>query len=174
MNFMEVRANVLFDLFSSDGAGAGSVLEDRFPETTARLFPGNPMDDLADIKRDGVFVSGGRATLAVQFRFGVEGTGRALAGDFDATIVVADGVRADFVFPIGESERTTIFSEPDVVEASSSAVAGRDPGFLRIDAVRHYHRPSTRLPAGGQNHIDDPSQGGSRSYRIRTCSSRCR
>ena len=30
---------------------------------------------------------------------------------------------------------------------------------LRIDVARHYHRPSGRLPAGGQNYLLDPAQG---------------
>jgi hypothetical protein len=29
---------------------------------------------------------------------------------------------------------------------------------LRIDVARHYHRPSGRLPTGGQNFLFDPGQ----------------
>jgi hypothetical protein len=30
---------------------------------------------------------------------------------------------------------------------------------LKIDVARHYHRPSGRLPTGGQNFLQDPAAG---------------
>ena len=30
---------------------------------------------------------------------------------------------------------------------------------LKIDVAKHYHRPSGRLPAGGQNYLLDPAVG---------------
>jgi hypothetical protein len=30
---------------------------------------------------------------------------------------------------------------------------------LKIDVAKHYHRPSGRLPAGGQNFLLDPASG---------------
>ena len=56
---------------------------------------------------------------------------------------------------------TSIFSEPELVE---KRVRAKLPGELkqipiRIDVARHYHRPSGRLPAGGQNFLLDPGTG---------------
>ena len=52
----------------------------------------------------------------------------------------------------------TIFSEPDLV---LKRVRERLPEHLKeiqlkIDVAKHYHRPSGRLPAGGQNYLFDP------------------
>ena len=64
-------------------------------------------------------------------------------------------------FHSGTAERTTIFSEPDLVVRR---VRERLPQDLKeiplnIDVARHYHRPSGRLPAGGQNFLLDPAVG---------------
>jgi hypothetical protein len=55
----------------------------------------------------------------------------------------------------------SIFSEPDLV---LTRVRKKLPHKLRdiplrIDVARHYHRPSARLPAGGQNYLLDPAHG---------------
>jgi hypothetical protein len=64
-------------------------------------------------------------------------------------------------FHAGTSERTSIFSAPDLV---MQRLRDRLPKALRhlalkIDVARHYHRPSGRLPAGGQNYLLDPAVG---------------
>ncbi len=64
-------------------------------------------------------------------------------------------------FHAGMTEQTTIFSEPDLVERR---IRQKLPKKLReiplkIDVARHYHRPSGRLPAGGQNFLLDPAAG---------------
>ena len=64
-------------------------------------------------------------------------------------------------FHTATAERMTIFSEPDLV---LRRVRERLPKKLRdmplkIDVAKHYHRPSGRLPAGGQNYLYDPGSG---------------
>jgi hypothetical protein len=64
-------------------------------------------------------------------------------------------------FHTAGAEATTIFSEPDLV---LRRVRDRIPRGIRdiplkIDVARHYHRPSARLPAGGQNFLADPARG---------------
>ena len=56
------------------------------------------------------------------------------------------------------SEQTTIFSEPDVVEKRLRRKLPKDARDveLRVDIAKHYHRPSTKLPAGGQNYVLEP------------------
>ena len=54
--------------------------------------------------------------------------------------------------------QTTIFSEKELVEKrlrSALPPKLRDIS-LRLDVARHYHRPSARLPAGGQNYLLTP------------------
>jgi hypothetical protein len=64
-------------------------------------------------------------------------------------------------FHRGQTESTTIFSEPDLVERR---VRDNLPGKLkqipmRIDVARHYHRPSGQRPVGKQNYWFDPASG---------------
>jgi hypothetical protein len=67
-------------------------------------------------------------------------------------------------FHSGQSEQTTIFSEPDVVEKRLRRKLPKEIRDieLKVDIARHYHRPSTRLPAGGQNFVFDPAEGSPR------------
>ncbi len=64
-------------------------------------------------------------------------------------------------FHTAGAERMSIFSAPDLV---LQRVRERLPKTvcnlpLKIDVARHYHRPSGRLPAGGQNYLLDPAAG---------------
>jgi hypothetical protein len=64
-------------------------------------------------------------------------------------------------FHSGSSERTTIFSEPELIERRVRRLL---PPEIRdiplgIDVARHYHRPSAQLPSGGQNFVLDPAIG---------------
>ncbi len=64
-------------------------------------------------------------------------------------------------FHTASSERTTIFSEPDLMlrRLRDRLPKGLRNLPLKIDVARHYHRPSGRLPAGGQNFLLDPAVG---------------
>ena len=64
-------------------------------------------------------------------------------------------------FHSGTAERTTIFSEPDLVLRRVRERLPRDLKQLelKIDVAKHYHRPSSRLPASGQNFLLDPAVG---------------
>jgi len=74
-----------------------------------------------------------------------------------------NGGRAGHVFSFGQSEQTTIFSEPEVVEKRLRRNCERDRDIeLTVDIARHYHRPSTKLPSGGQNFVFDPAEGAPR------------
>ncbi len=62
-------------------------------------------------------------------------------------------------FHSGASDQVSIFSEPEIIVARvrrKLPAAIRDVP-LRIDVAKHYHRPSTKLPAGGQNFALDPA-----------------
>ena len=54
--------------------------------------------------------------------------------------------------------QTTIFSEKELVakRLRSALPAALQDIPLRLDVARHYHRPSARLPAGGQNWLLTP------------------
>ena len=67
-------------------------------------------------------------------------------------------------FHSGQSEQTTIFSEPEIVEKRLRRKLPKEIRDieLTVDIARHYHRPSTKLPAGGQNFVFDPAEGAPR------------
>jgi HD superfamily phosphohydrolase len=163
INFIETRANLFRTIYFHRTVRALDVaLEEIFPETMERLFPGNPLDDLdayRNLTETTFLVDVQRWTRAADPAL------RAL-GDRWARILARDiawkmACERTIHFHSGSSERTTIFSEPDLVERR---VRGRLPAPLRnvplrIDVARHYHRPSGRLPAGGQNFLLDPAVG---------------
>ena len=64
-------------------------------------------------------------------------------------------------FHSGTAERTTIFFRTRPCSASSPRRLPRELKEieLKIDIAKHYHRPSSRLPASGQNFLLDPSVG---------------
>tara|TARA_B100000530_G_scaffold117867_1_gene73438 strand:- start:556 stop:933 length:378 start_codon:yes stop_codon:yes gene_type:complete len=66
-------------------------------------------------------------------------------------------------FHRGETENTTIFSEPGLVErrVRENLPKALSDIPLRIDVAKHYHRPSTRRPVGKQNYWFDPASGDS-------------
>src|SRR5262249_49486157 len=65
------------------------------------------------------------------------------------------------VFGAGDAERSSIFSQADLVER---ALRGSLPAELaalplKVDPARHIHRPDTRGPSLGQNFLFDPARG---------------
>ncbi len=163
INFIETRANLFRTIYFHRTVRALDLaLEEVFGETMRHLFPGNPLEHLdayrrltessylVDVDRwadsdDPQLVELGRKWQAILRR--------------DVTWKMA--VERTFHFHSGTAERTTIFSEPDLVE---KRLRRRLPGELRdvpikVDVARHYHRPSERLPAGGQNFLLDPAVG---------------
>jgi hypothetical protein len=64
-------------------------------------------------------------------------------------------------FHTAGAERMSIFSAPDLVlmrvrERLPKAICNMP---LKIDVARRYHRPSGRIPTGGQNFLLDPAAG---------------
>lgn len=166
VNFMEVRANLFRSIYFHRTVRALDLaLEDLFPQTMQHLFPYNPLQELQKYQGFTEF------SFLVDVRRWKESSDpelKALGVQWDAILtrqlLWRMACERVLFFRVGESERTTIFSEPDVVERR---VRERLPREIReipmkFDVARHYHRPSTRLPAGGQNFIDDPSLGGVR------------
>ena len=68
-------------------------------------------------------------------------------------------------FEPGESERSSVFSNPAVFEATvrEHLPAELRDLPLRVDTARHVHRPGAHAPAAGQNFLYDPAGGRIRS-----------
>jgi len=163
INFIETRANLFRTVYFHRTVRALDLaLEEVFPETMRRLFPGSPMDDLGGYRRfteSSFLVDVQRWTESNDTELGDLGARWAAILSRDVTWKMA--CERTIQFRSATSEQTTIFSEPDVVE---KRVRRKLPKHLkkislRVDVARHYHRPSGRLPAGGQNFVLDPALG---------------
>ncbi len=163
INFIETRANLFRTIYFHRTVRALDLaLEELFPETMEQLFPGNPLDDLPayrELTESSVLVDVDRWARADVPRL------RDLGQRWRDILCRRTGwkmaAERSFNFHTTAAERMTIFSEPDLV---MKRVRERLPEELRciplnIDVARHYHRPSGRLPAGGQNWLLDPSAG---------------
>lgn len=163
INFIETRANLFRTIYFHRTVRALDLsLEDNFAETMQRLFTGSPLDNL----------TGYMGLTESSFLVDVL---RWADSDDESTRELGQRWRRIFSreeswkmacertmnFHSGTSERTSIFSEPELVERR---LRDRLPDGirdipLRIDVAKHYHRPSGRLPTGGQNFLLEPATG---------------
>jgi HD superfamily phosphohydrolase len=163
INFIETRANLFRTIYFHRTVRALDLsLEDVFPETMAQLFPGNPLEHLDEYRR---FTESSFLVDVGRWQAGSD-PGRRELGQAWAAILSRDvawkmACERTINFHTPSAERTTIFSEPALVESRLRSLlpeALREIP-LRVDVARHYHRPSARRPAGGQNYLLDPAAG---------------
>ncbi len=164
INFVETRANLFRTIyFHRTVRSLDLSLEGLFPKMMPLLFEGNPLDNLDAY----------RGLTETSFLVDVsrwadsdDPTLRELGQEWRSILCRQVGwkmaVEKSFNFHNTAAERTTIFSEPDLV---LQRIRQRLPKSLRdvplkVDVARHYHRPSGRLPAGGQNYLLDPASSG--------------
>lgn len=163
INFIETRANLFRTVYFHRTVRALDLaLEDLFPETMHHLFQGNPLEQLDRYRQ----FTESSFLVDVQ-RWGdspdpkLNALGRRWRLLLSRQVQWKMACERMLNFHAGSSEQTTIYSEPDLV---LRRLRERLPKKLRelplkIDVARHYHRPSGRLPAGGQNFLLDPAMG---------------
>jgi len=163
IQFIETRANLFRIIYFHRTVRAlDQALAEIFGETMDALFPGNPLDHLDDYRRLTEF----SLLVDVQRWSNSEDEAKRRLGEQWEQILRRKAAwkmacERTMHFHSGSAERTTIFSEPDLIERR---LRDRLPEAIReiplaIDVARHYHRPSGRLPAGGQNFLLDPAVG---------------
>jgi hypothetical protein len=161
INFIEMRANLFRTIYFHRTVRALDLaLEDIFAETMPHLFPGNPLEHLGAYRQ---FTESSFLVDVLRWVNSSDPELRRLGGEWQS-ILCRDvlwrmSCERTLYYHLGTSERTTIFSEPALIEKRMRDKLPpplRDLP-LRIDVARHYHRPSTRLPAGGQNFVFDPA-----------------
>lgn len=163
INFIETRANLFRTVYFHRTVRAVDLsLEELFPETMPHLFQGNPLDQLGKYRRLT------ESSFLVDVQRWADAADPALRdlGERWRQVLCREvtwkmACERTLNFHSGMAERTTIFSEPDLVlrRVRERLPAGMRELPLKIDVARHYHRPSGRLPTGGQNFLLDPAVG---------------
>ena len=165
IHFIETRANLFRTVYFHRTVRALDLaLEEIFGGTMPHLFPGNPLEHLDDYR---LFTESSFLVDVLRWSRAGEPSLRDLGERWQEILCRRVrwkmAVEKTINFHTAGAEATTIFSEPDLVlrrvrEKLPKAI--RDIP-LKIDVARHYHRPSARLPAGGQNFLVDPATGSS-------------
>jgi hypothetical protein len=164
INFIETRANLFRTIYFHRTVRALDLaLEDVFPETMPRLFPGNPLEHLDAYRRfteSSFLVDVGRWEESPDPDLRELGT--RWAAILSRNVGWKMACERTVNFHTGTAERTTIFSEPSLIEQRMRSLlpGGLKDIPLRVDVARHYHRPSARRPAGGQNFLLNPGEDG--------------
>ncbi|WP_437192622.1 HD domain-containing protein [Planctomicrobium sp. SH527] len=162
-HFIETRANLFRMVYFHRTVRALDLsIEEIFSETMQHLFSGNPIDHLdqyLDFHESSFLVD------VQRWPHSKEPTIRNLGERWRAILCRKTGWKMacerTLNFHSAHGERMTIFSEPELIlrrvrERLPKAIRDME---LNIDVAKHYHRPSGRLPAGGQNFIYDPGAG---------------
>jgi len=166
VNFIEVRANLFRTIyFHRTVRGLDVALAEVFAETMSHLFAGNPLDRLDEYCR----FTESSFLVDVQ-RWAASGDpnlarlGEHWQNMLSRKVLWKMSAERAMYFHSGQSEQTTIFSEPEVVEKRLRRKLPKEVRDveLKVDIARHYHRPSTKLPSGGQNFVFDPAEGAPR------------
>ncbi|MBI3863887.1 MAG: HD domain-containing protein [Planctomycetia bacterium] len=166
INFIEVRANLFRTIyFHRTVRGLDVALAEVFPDTMPHLFFGNPLNKLSEYQR----FTESSFLVDVQ-RFAHSGDaqlvqlGKRWSDLLSRKVLWKMSAERALYFQSGQSEQTTIFSEPDVIEKRLRRKLPKEIRELelKVDIARHYHRPSTKLPAGGQNFVFDSAEGAPR------------
>ena len=163
LHFIETQANLFRTVYFHRTVRALDLsLEELFPETMPHLFQGNPIDRLDRYLH---FHESSLLVDVQRWRDSTDPERKALGERWQAVLSREEGwkkaVERTMNFHTASAERQSIFSEPDLVLArvrKKLPKAIRDLP-LKIDVAKHYHRPSSPLPAGGQNYLLDPACG---------------
>ncbi|MFO0916901.1 MAG: HD domain-containing protein [Planctomycetaceae bacterium] len=163
INFIETRANLFRTVYFHRTVRAMDLaLEDVFADTMQHLFTGNPLDKLGEYRRltESSFLVDVQR-WADERQPELKALGERWQQILSRRVQWKMACERTLNFHSATSERTTIFSEPDLV---IRRIRERLPTDIReiplkFDVARHYHRPSGRLPSSGQNFLLDASTG---------------
>lgn len=167
VNFIGVRAELFRAIyFHRTVRGIDLTLRDLFADSRELLFPGNPLEHLAEYQQ---FTEWSLLVDVARWHQSSDPRRRELGERWRAFLrrevrwkMACERTR---FFGPGEAERSSIFSREDFFEAAlrEQLPAALRSIPLRVDLARHVHRPGTRGPAEGQNFLYDPARGTTRS-----------
>ncbi len=159
LNFIETRANLFRTIYFHRSVRAIDIaLEDIFEETMAQLFQGNPLEHIDDyllLTESSFLVDVSR--FARSDKPEVHQLGLRWHQILNRKFTWHMACERPINFHTAQAERMTIFSEPELID---KRLRDHLPPSLRsmalkCDVRKHYHRPSGKLPVGGQNYLLD-------------------
>jgi len=162
VRFVGVRAELFRAVYFHRTVRAIDLtLADLFAESKEFLFPGNPLEHLAEYRRFtewSLLVDVARWPSAAEER--KRQLGRHWQCFLNREIPWKSVCQRHLVFDAADAERSSIFSHADYVERELRALLGPCTNDLplRVDLARHVHRPDTRGPSAGQNFFYDPTR----------------
>jgi len=160
VRFITVRADLFRTVyFHRTVRSIDLSLAEVFADSKRFLFPGNPLEHLAE------YLEFTEWSLLVRVAGWHRAADPALA-DLGQRWrdILSRRIRWKMAcervvfFEPGDTEQTSVFSDERLFEAAIRARLPRDLKDvpLRFDPPRHVHRPGTRAPASGQNFLYDP------------------
>jgi uncharacterized protein len=162
VRFIGVRAELFRNIYFHRTVRAIDLtLQDLFAESKSQLFPGNPLDNLAEYQR---FTESSLLVDVARWHQSDDPARRALAPAWQRFLsrevrwkMACERTR---FFEPQDAERSSIFSRGEFVEQALREALPRHLRDLplRVDLARHVHRPGTRGPTAGQNFLYDPSR----------------
>jgi hypothetical protein len=160
VRFISVRADLFRTVYFHRTVLAIDLsLAEVFADSKRFLFPGNPLEHLAEY-RD--FTEWSLLVRVAEWPRSGDPAQRELGlrwrDVLQRKIRWKMACERVVFFVPGDTEQTSVFSDEHLFEA---AIRGRLPRDLRdlplrFDPPRHVHRPGTRAPAAGQNFLYDP------------------
>lgn len=166
VRFIAVRAELFRAIYFHRAVRAIDLtLAELFCESKSLVFPGNPLEHLDDylhFTEWSLLVDVGRWSksddpekqrLAPRWE-------RFFRRDMEWKMAC----ERTLFFAAADAEQTSIFGKPHFVEAElrERLPAELQELPLQIDLARHVHRPWTKGPLAGENHLFDPSTGQTR------------
>lgn len=159
LRFMAARSDLFRNVYFHRTVRAIDLaLSDIFPESREFLFPGNPLDHLNEYM---YFTEMALLVDVPRWRHSDNPKQAELGRKWHA-ILQRDvpwrmACQRSLVFAEGDSESSSIFSDPSLVEAKVRQQLSPDAADtpMKIDIARHIYRPHTRGPAANQNFFYD-------------------
>lgn len=168
-SFVAVRAELFRSIYFHRTVRAIDLtLRDLFSASKQFLFPGNPLENLAQYQR---FTEWSLLVDVAHWCDSEHSEKRRLGVLWQAflrrEIPWRMACERTVFYAPGDPERSSILTKPEFVE---QAIRERLPAELReiplrIDLARHVHRPGTRGPTAGQNFVFDVTRGIARPLR---------
>ena len=162
VRFMTVRAELFRTIYFHRTVRAiDLMLVDLFRDSRRHLFPQNPRDDLEAYRE---FTEASLLVDVSRWHRSDDREKRELGTRWQQllrrNVTWYMACQRSLLFSESDSERTSIFTDPTVVETRLRAElpSAMRSTAIRVDIARHMYRPHTRGPAAGQNFLYDSAR----------------